>query len=58
MKPMSSYAKKKGKPTNTLRFEIHLDVIADKKIIRRLNMISNRSQYIKELIAKDIESKQ
>lgn len=38
------------------RFEIALDIVRDAKIIDKLEKQTNKSDYVRRLIAKDIEA--
>lgn len=46
---------RKSKNPDRERFEIYLDPISDKDIVRKLNKQPNKSGYVKMLIRKDIK---
>ena len=47
--------KKEPKPRAiTKRFEFHVDAVADKDVVEKLDTQINRSEYIRDLIRKDI----
>ena len=43
------------KNPNRERFEVYLDPITDKDIVRKLNKQPNKSAYVKRLIRRDIK---
>ena len=48
-------AVKPPKPKSvTKRFEFHVDAVADKDVVDKLDTQMNRSEYIRDLIRKDI----
>lgn len=51
----TNFVKQKPKVVNRVRFEFIMDAEKDKKIIERLNKQSNKADYIRKLIKKDIE---
>ena len=60
LKYNSPFAKviEKDKPTNDTRyrFEIALDSVRDRELIRYLEKQKNKSQYIRDLIREDIDA--
>lgn len=47
----------KKKNGNRARFEISLDPYTDKDILKWLELAPNKSEYIRELIRKDMKSR-
>ncbi|MBQ0035539.1 MAG: hypothetical protein KBT35_01330 [Firmicutes bacterium] len=47
--------KKKSRAKKFVRVEVKFDKKTDKKLIERLDMVSNKSDYIRNLIKQDIK---